>query len=152
MALASFLKNVIIYTQISGGVLSPVEYLTVKDEIEQPAPIVQEEIKQEPLYYEMEATFYGPDCTGCIGITAAGYDVRKTIYAKGLRVIAVDPIYIKLGSIVHVDLEDGQSFKAIAGDTGGDIKHMRIDVLVSSEKESFKYGRQKAKVTILEGE
>ena len=107
------------------------------------------EYKEESNVLDIEATFYGPDCKGCIGITSAGMDVRKSIYHKGLRIIAVDPKVIPMYSKVLIELEDGQSFKAIAGDTGSDIKNNRIDILVSSEKESFKYGRQKAKVTIL---
>ena len=119
-----------------------------KDEIEHPNPIVQE-YKKEYNVFEMEATFYGSDCKGCSGITKVGYNVRNTIYVEGMRVIAVDPRIIALNSILKVELEDGQVFRAIAGDIGADIKGNRIDVLVSSEKESFKYGRQKAKITIL---
>ena len=134
-----------LFTRCLFGVTADLDH---KDEIEHPNPIVQE-YKKESNVFEMEATFYGPDCKGCSGITKVGYNVRNTIYVEGMRVIAVDPRMIPLNSIVKVELEDGQVFRAIAGDTGGDIKGDRIDVLVSSEKESFKYGRQKAKITIL---
>ena len=125
------------------------EHQVDETELQEQVIEVKQEVVQEQKSFNMEATFYGPDCKGCIGITKTGIDVRNTIYHNGLRIIAVDPSIIKLYSIVLVELEDGQSFKAIAGDTGGDIKNNRIDILVSSEKESFKYGRQKAKVTIL---
>jgi len=97
----------------------------------------------------MIATHYGADCAGCSGITATGIDVTRTIYANGLRVIAVDPQVIPLGSIVRVEYADGTTFKAIAGDTGGAIKNRRIDVLVASENEAYRLGKQTVTVTIL---
>lgn len=97
----------------------------------------------------MLATYYGPDCAGCSGTTATGIDVSRTIYANGLRVIAVDPRVIPLGSIVRVEYADGTTFKAIAGDTGGAIKGRRIDILVSSENEAYRLGKQTVTVTIL---
>lgn len=100
----------------------------------------------------VEATFYTAFCpTGCIGVTATGYDVSNTIYSpEGYRVIAVDPSQIPLNSIVEVSLADGQTFKAKALDTGGSIKGARIDVLVSNRDEAYRLGRQKASVRIIE--
>ena len=100
----------------------------------------------------VEATFYTAFCpTGCIGITATGYDVSQTIYSpEGYRVIAVDPAQIPLNSIVEVSLADGQTFKAKALDTGGSIKGSRIDVLVADRDEAYQLGRQKASVKIIE--
>jgi len=100
---------------------------------------------------KVEATFYSAFCdTGCIGITKTGLDVRNTIYTpEGLRVIAVDPTVIKLGSKVRVTLANGDSFEAKAEDTGGDIKGARIDVLVSDEATAYKLGRQAAKVEVI---
>lgn len=97
----------------------------------------------------MLATHYTSGCEGCSGITATGIDVTRTIYANGLRVIAVDPRVIPLGSIVRVEYADGTTFKAIAGDTGGLIKGRRIDVLVTSESEAYRLGKQTVTVTIL---
>mgnify|MGYP003413336246 CR=1 FL=1 len=115
----------------------------------------QEQKKQESAKaesngktYTMRASFYTSRCTGCSGKTAMGIDVRKSIYYKGLRVIAVDPRVIKLGTIVRVDV-NGQSFKAIAGDTGGAIKSHRIDILVATKKEAYALGIKQAKVTVL---
>ena len=142
------LKSVICFQLLRSCVLPSNDYLDHQEELEQPNPIVQE-YKEESKVFEMEATFYGPDCKGCSGITKVGYNVKNTIYVENMRVIAVDPRIIALNSIVKVELEDGQVFKALAADIGSDIKGNRIDVLVSSEKESFKYGRQKAKITIL---
>ena len=104
--------------------------------------------EEEVNALEMEATFYTARCSGCLGITKTGQDVKKTIYDGSNRIIAVDPNIIQLGSLVVVELENGESFKAIAGDTGGAIKGNKIDVLVSTTKEALQLGRQKAKVTI----
>jgi len=97
----------------------------------------------------VEATYYTAFCdTGCIGITATGIDVSSTIYHKGLRVIAVDPAVIPLGSVVQVTA-GGETFRAIAGDTGGAIKGHRIDILVGSHAEAMRNGRVPAKVEIV---
>lgn len=86
------------------------------------------------------ATHYTAFCdTGCIGVTATGINVKSTIYYKGMRVIAVDPSVIPLGSIVKVHTANG-SFTAIAGDTGGAIKGNKIDILVSSKGEARSLG------------
>lgn len=96
------------------------------------------------------ATFYTAFCpTGCAGVTATGVDVSKTIYYKGKRVVAVDPSVIPLGSHVKVTLSNGETFEATAQDTGGDIKGKRIDILVASRDEAYRYGRQTVTVEII---
>ncbi len=98
----------------------------------------------------MEATAYTAHCnTGCTGVTATGVDVTGGIYHEGKRVIAVDPSQIPLGSTVRVKA-DGQSFKAVAEDMGGNIGHGRIDILVESTEEAVEFGRQNAEVTVIE--
>lgn len=123
----------------------------VAEDIPQDVNVEPPQVKPEPkpTVIAVEATFYTAKCKGCSGITKLGYDVRRTIYVNGRRVIAVDPSVIALGSIVRVDLADGQSFEAIAGDVGSAIRGNRIDVLVASYDEAIRLGRQKAKVTIL---
>src|SRR5690625_862175 len=98
-----------------------------------------------------EATYYTARCDGCSGITATGYDVRSSIYSpEGYRIIAVDPNVITLGSVVRVSYGDERaSFKAVASDTGGDIKGRRIDVLVASKEEAYRLGRTNVSVEIL---
>jgi len=99
---------------------------------------------------EAEATFYTARCEGCSGITKTGYDVRQTIYSdSGRRIIAVDPTLIPLGSVVNIEMENGDEFEAKALDIGGDIKGARIDVLVESKSEAFRLGRQSAKIEII---
>jgi len=114
---------------------------------EQSKPVATEEIKAQTI--EVEATFYTADCQGCSGITATGIDVRNSITSGGHRIIAVDPSVIALGSVVRVALSNGESFTAIAADTGGAIKGARIDVLVGDSQTAISYGRQTATVEIL---
>lgn len=97
----------------------------------------------------MHATYYGPDCAGCSGITATGVNVSNSIYHDGKRVIAVDPNVVPLGSTVEVTTPN-ETFTAKAADTGGDIQGNRIDILVGSEAEASDYGRHNVKVKILD--
>jgi 3D (Asp-Asp-Asp) domain-containing protein len=95
------------------------------------------------------ATAYTAFCnTGCSGVTRTGLNVSGTTHYQGSKIIAVDPSVIPLHSKVKVETKGG-TFYATAQDTGGDIKNARIDVLVSSESEAIKFGRQSVKVTIL---
>lgn len=97
-----------------------------------------------------EATAYIALCdTGCIGITATGIDVRRSIYYGKHRIIAVDPNVIPLGSLVRVTLADGTTFTASAQDTGGRIRGHIVDILVSSESEAWAFGRQAVSIQIL---
>jgi 3D (Asp-Asp-Asp) domain-containing protein len=97
------------------------------------------------------ATAYVSYCdTGCIGLTKTNIDVSKSITHNGMAIIAVDPNVIKLHSIVKVTTEN-DSFIAYAGDTGGAIKGLRIDVLVSvnNTQKAISFGKKNATVTIL---
>lgn len=110
-------------------------------------PVVEPKVVTETY----EATFYTAFCsTGCIGITASGYDVRSTIYTSdGLRIIATDPAVVPMYSIVTVTLADGTTFKAQALDTGGAINGNRIDILVASHAEAIALGRQAVEIEIV---
>ena len=102
----------------------------------------------EASSFVMETTYYVSACEGCSGITAAGYDVRGTIYANGYRVVAVDPWLIPLGTIVYVETPY-ESFYAVAGDTGGAIQGNRLDILVGTHWEAINKGRHYVTVTPL---
>lgn len=75
-------------------------------------------------------------------ITALGYNIKKN---KNMKLIAVDPAVIPLGSKVWVE---GYG-EAIAGDTGGAIKGHKIDVLMSSSSKAKAWGRKTVKIKIL---
>jgi len=96
----------------------------------------------------MVATHYGADCDGCSGITTSGHDARSTIYYNGMRVLAA-PKSIPLYTIMRVTYPNGDSFKGIVLDRGGDIVNGRLDILVASENEAYRLGKQTVTVTIL---
>jgi 3D (Asp-Asp-Asp) domain-containing protein len=104
---------------------------------------------EEAQIITVEATAFTAKCNGCIGITKTGVDVRNTIYHEGKRVIAVDPNLIPLGATVEIMLSNGDSFLASAEDTGGNINGHRIDVLVATKEEAYRFGRQSVKLRIL---
>ena len=93
--------------------------------------------------FYVSATAYTAYCNGCSGITATGIDLRSN---PGLKVIAVDPSVIPLGSKVWVE---GYGY-AVAGDTGGAIKGMKIDLFMPTTDQAFGFGRKKVKIKILD--
>ena len=90
----------------------------------------------------VSATAYTASCTGCSGITATGINLKAN---PGLKVIAVDPNVIPLGSKVYVE---GYGY-AVAGDTGGAIKGNKIDLFMAKQSSAIAFGRQQVKVTVL---
>ena len=92
--------------------------------------------------FYVSATAYTASCNGCSGITATGIDLRSN---PGLKVIAVDPSVIPLGSKVWVE---GYGY-AVAGDTGGAIKGMKIDLFMPNKDQAFGFGRKQVRIKIL---
>lgn len=92
--------------------------------------------------FYVTATAYTPNCNGCSGISATGINLKS---GSGLKVIAVDPSVIKLGSKVWVE---GYG-TAIAGDTGGAIKGNKIDILVQTESQANSWGVRKVRIKVL---
>lgn len=92
--------------------------------------------------FTVSASAYTASCTGCSGITKTGLNLKKN---PGLKVIAVDPRVIKLGTKVHVA---GYGY-AVAGDTGGAIKGNKIDVFIPTKSSALKWGRKNVKIKIL---
>lgn len=89
------------------------------------------------------ATAYTAQCNGCSGVTATGINLNNN---RNMKVIAVDPSVIPLGSRVHVE---GYG-TAIAGDTGGAIRGNKIDVHVPTKADALRWGRKQVKITILD--
>ncbi|MBC1317622.1 G5 and 3D domain-containing protein [Listeria booriae] len=86
---------------------------------------------------KMESTAYSGG-----GTTATGINLTAN---PGLKVVAVDPSVIPLGSRVYVE---GYG-EAIAGDTGGAIKGNIVDVYFPNESQCYSWGRRTVNVTIL---
>ena len=119
------------------------------NEVETATEAEEEVSKEETESSIYEATFYTAKCKGCTGVTSSGYNVTKTIFYKGLRVVAA-PSDIKFYTKLKITLNDGTVIDAIVLDRGGNIKKNRLDILVSSKKEAYKLGRQKVKVEVVE--
>lgn len=111
--------------------------------------------------YKGTITAYGPDCIGCIGITAAGFKVINDGVATityedaeygTVRVLAAAPSAFPYGTIVKVTGSriDGYIL-GIVLDTGGAMRNawangeVLMDLLFESEsnKEVYEFGRQK---------
>lgn len=92
--------------------------------------------------FMVSTTAYTAYCRGCSGITKTGINLRKN---PNLKVIAVDPRVIKLGTKVYVE---GYGY-AIAGDTGSAIKGNKIDVFMPNHSSALKWGRKTVKIKIL---
>ena len=90
----------------------------------------------------VEATAYTAYCNGCSGVTANGTNLRAN---PNLKVIAVDPSVIPLGTKVWVE---GYG-EAIAADTGGAIKGNKIDVFIPTEEDAYSWGRRTVTIKIL---
>lgn len=83
------------------------------------------------------------------GVTASGL---KIIPGTGMKVIAVDPKVIPLGSKVYVQGLNGawDYGYAVAGDTGGAIKSMKIDLYMDSHQETLSWGRKKVNIYVVD--
>ena len=92
--------------------------------------------------FYVTATAYTAYCKGCSGTSAAGIDLRSN---PELKVIAVDPSVIKLGSKVWVE---GYGI-AVAADTGGAIKGNKIDIFVPSETQAINWGVKIVRIKVL---
>jgi uncharacterized protein YabE (DUF348 family) len=94
-----------------------------------------------PEFY-VSSTAYTADCNGCSGHTATGINLRAN---PDMKVIAVDPRIIPLGTKVYVE---GYGY-AIAADTGSAIKGYKIDVFFPSSSDCYRWGNKKIKIKIL---
>lgn len=92
--------------------------------------------------FYVSATGYTAYCKGCSGLTAWNeIDLRANPH---LKVIAVDPSVIPLGSKVYVE---GYGF-AIAADKGGAIKGNKIDLFFPKTEQANQWGRKTVKIKV----
>ncbi|BCB01910.1 G5 and 3D domain-containing protein [Bacillus sp. KH172YL63] len=92
--------------------------------------------------FYVSSTAYTASCNGCSGRTATGINLKAN---PNVKVIAVDPSVIPLGTKVYVE---GYGY-AVAADTGGAIRGNKIDVFFSSKSDAYRWGRKTIKIRIL---
>lgn len=92
--------------------------------------------------FTVSSTAYTAHCNGCSGYTATGINLRAN---PNIKVIAVDPRVIPLGTKVYVE---GYGY-AVAADTGSSIKGNKIDVFFATKAEAYRWGRKTVKIKIL---
>lgn len=90
----------------------------------------------------VSSTAYTASCNGCSGITSTGINLHVN---PGVKVIAVDPSVIPLGTKVYVE---GYGY-AVAADTGTAIKGNKVDVFFASKEDAYRWGRRTVKIKIL---
>jgi resuscitation-promoting factor RpfB len=93
--------------------------------------------------FYVTATAYTAYCEGCSGITRTGINLRRN---PSVKVIAVDPNIIPLGSKVYVE---GYGY-AIAADTGSGINGYEIDVFLPERSDAIRWGRKRVKIKVLQ--
>ncbi|MBR2679071.1 MAG: hypothetical protein IKE63_06600 [Bacilli bacterium] len=90
---------------------------------------------------------YGPDCVGCSGHLATGFDARQSIEYQdptygSVRIVAGDRKY-PFGTIVRISGTRLGTFNAIVLDRGGNIgigKRFMFDLLCHNESEASGVG------------
>ena len=93
--------------------------------------------------FTVSASAYTANCNGCSGITKTGINLKQN---PDIKVIAVDPDVIKLGTKVYVE---GYGY-AIAGDIGSRLKEIKLMYSFQRKADAFKWGRKNVKIKILE--
>ncbi|MEW9111019.1 ubiquitin-like domain-containing protein [Cytobacillus gottheilii] len=90
----------------------------------------------------VSSTAYTAGCNGCSGYTATGINLKAN---PNVKVIAVDPSVIPLGTKVYVE---GYGY-AVAADTGSAVKGNKIDVFFANKSDAYRWGRKSVKIKIL---
>ncbi|QFT87110.1 Cell wall-binding protein YocH precursor [Bacillus sp. THAF10] len=108
-----------------------------------PQQVVSRSTASSSKEFYVTATAYTAYCNGCSGVTTTGINLRTN---PDVKVIAVDPSVIPLGTKVYVE---GYGY-AVAGDTGGAIKGHKIDVFFADKDSAYRWGRKKVKIKVLD--
>lgn len=147
-------KNIVpaaVTTYTSRGTNVKRETTSEQTEVQEEAPTEYKEV------IEVKATAYCL-CKKCCGKSEdnPGYGVTrsglKIVPGTGMKVIAVDPKVIPLGSKVYVEGVDGVKTYgyAVAADTGSAIKNKKIDLYMDSHEDTVKWGIRNMKVYVIE--
>jgi 3D (Asp-Asp-Asp) domain-containing protein/chaperonin cofactor prefoldin len=107
------------------------------------SPLSSKGISKSGKSFYMNSSAYTAYCKGCSGKTTwKELNLRAN---PNLKVIAVDPNIIPLGTKVYVE---GFGY-AVAADTGGAIHGYKIDIFMPNVQQALRWGRRVVKVTII---
>ena len=83
------------------------------------------------------------------GVTASGL---KIIPGTNMKVIAVDPNVIPLGTKVYVEGLNGAADYgyALAADTGSAINSLKVDLYMDTHEKAYQWGRKSVKVYVVD--
>ena len=143
--------------------------ITLTDGVETDRKLVSETVVKEPVdKVVLVGTKEKPKVTTTSTPISykAVYTMKATAYtfgedggnstATGIRpyrgVVAVDPKVIPLGTKLYIETSDGNYIygEAIAADTGGAIKGMKIDLFLDTKSEVRSFGRRTVNVYVLD--
>ena len=118
-----------------------------KQKLAEEARKVEEEMLKNTAVASVESNVLGPDCVGCSGYLAAGFNAKASILYQdptygAVRVVAGDKKY-PFGTIVRVSGTKLGTFNAIVLDRGGAIgigRRYMFDLLCHSEAEASGVG------------
>lgn len=137
--------------QIQEEQVNQTTYISYKDLAEDNPPTEYKEVIQAT------ATAYClcKKCCGKLpsdpnyGCTASGI---KIVPGTGMKVIAVDPKVIPLGTKVYVDGLNGawDYGYAVAADTGSAIKNLKIDLYMDTHEDALSWGRRSVNIYVVE--
>lgn len=88
------------------------------------------------------ATAYTANCNGCSGVTTTHINLKRN---PTLKVIAVNPNIIELGTIVYVE---GYGY-AVAGDVNDKLQENEVNVFIPTTHEAYQWGRKDVKIIFL---
>lgn len=152
------MKKIIYLLIILSNISFTKSFTYVGKEINVFKEVEKKEVEPVLATYTGNITAYGPDCTGCSGTTASGYNVRNNIYYNDkkygkVRIVAADKS-LPFGSIIRINNIDISTdpILAIVLDRGGAIgfnKRVYFDLLYKSEKDTLSFGVQKATFEVL---
>lgn len=130
------------WNNLKSDIIKPKQKLKITTQAKSKTPSRSNSPSNVAKEIVVSASAFTANCTGCSGVTSTGINLKRN---PNVKVIAVDPNVIKLGTKVYVE---GYGY-AIAGDTGSAIKGNKIDVFFPTKNAAYKWGRKNVTIKIL---
>lgn len=130
------------WNNLKSNIIKPKQKLKITKQVKSKTPSRSSSSSNVAKEFVVSASAFTANCNGCSGVTSTGINLKRN---PDVKVIAVDPNVIKLGTKVYVE---GYGY-AIAGDTGSAIKGNKIDVFFPTKSAAYKWGRKNVTIKIL---